>query len=217
VNPYQTFSDLLFTCVDGPKTDVVNTVIDRFNQPDKWSTRDANGMSILQYFVKDTEGIVSLPYIDKAERDTTKPNRIVFWEPRVRPGTTVLMGLFHDGLSHSIFRLSEYSPYTWINIRIYNDIDYPGCFFDYYADHRKTQRRLMACKDEKGWEFVHRGPVQFFENVAYYSKRMIKDRLNREIITEYLEKLGYAVSNEGFWETTTSASLLWQERPSVKT
>jgi len=190
----------------------VNTVLTGFNEPDQWSPRDASGTPIVQYFAKDVEGEFSLPYVDTAERDTTKPARIIFWEPRIRPGTTVLMGRFHDGLSHSIFALSESSPYTWINIRIYDDVDYPGCFFDFYANRRTTQRILMACKDEKGWDFVQDGPAQSFENTAYYSRRQIKDRLNREIITEYLEKLGYMVGHEGFWETTASASLLWQER-----
>jgi hypothetical protein len=91
--------------------------------------------------------------------------------------------------------------------QVYN----PG-FFDYYADHRKVLRTVMACKDEEGWDFVQEGPVQPFENPDYYARRMKKDRLNREIITEYMEKLGFSIAQDGFWETDVPAHFLWQVR-----
>jgi len=103
----------------------------------------------------------------------------------------------------------------WINVRIYKDPHYPGCFFDYYADHRRIRRRLMASKDEAGWDFAQEGPVQSFENPAHYTKRMVRDRLNREIITEYLEKLGFMITQEGFWATDKPAHFLWHERPQM--
>ena len=215
MNPYQTFSDVLFTCIDGPKAEIVNLVLERFNRPNKWSPADVDGTPIIQYFAREVDSVV-LPYADRAESDTRKPMSIVFWEPRNRPGATVMMGLFHDGLSHSVFRLSEHSERTWINVRIYEDSKYPGCFFDFYSGRRAAQRRLMACTDEKGWEFLANGPVQSFENTSYYSRQLIEDRLNRAIITEYLEKLGYMVREDEFWATTLPASVLWQERPAIE-
>jgi hypothetical protein len=97
-------------------------------------------------------------------------------------------------------------------VRIYDDLDYPGCFFDYYADHKKTARRLMSCKDEEGWDFAQEGPVQSFENRSYYSRRLKKDRLDRQIVTEYLQKLGYMIAQDGFWQTDRPAHFLWQDR-----
>jgi hypothetical protein len=215
MNPYTAFSDLLFTCVNGPKAEIVNTVLAGFNEPNQWSLRNAQGDPIVQYFAKDTPLEFSLAYIDHAERDTTKEQRVVFWEPRIHPGKTAFMGAFHDGMSHSVFSLSPGSPYTWVNVRLYDDPAYPGCFFDYYADHRKVLRRLMACKDEEGWDFAQQGQIQPFENPDYYSRRAKKDRLNREIVTEYMEKLEFMIAHDCFWETDKPASFLWQERPNV--
>ena len=119
-------------------------------------------------------------------------------------------------MSHSIRCLSRESVREWISLRIYDGPDYPGCFFDYYADQRNVLRRLMASKDEEGWDFAQEGSVQPFENPDYYKRRLIKDRLNREIITEYMEKLGFDISRDIFWESTKPAQLLWQDRSNVR-
>jgi hypothetical protein len=216
MNPYSEFSDLLFTCVDAPPRDVVDGMLAGFNEPNQWSPRDPLGDPIVQYFVKETKHDISLAYVNVAERDTTRPQRVIFWEPRIHPGKTVFMGVFHDGMSHSAFRLSQNSPHTWINVRIYDDFDYPGCFFDYYADHRRIQRRVMACKDDEGWDFAQEGPVLPFENPSYYRSRLKKDRLNREIITEYMKKAGFKIAEEGFWQTDQPARILWQQRPNAQ-
>jgi len=240
VNAYNSFSELLFTCVNGPKKEIVNLMLTAFNKPTPSDVEQAllagakevqvieNGApkvyrcgdalpprnSSIQYFAKEVPLDFSLGYVDYAERDTTKEQRMVFWEPRLHPATTAFMGCFSDGIECSRFSLD--SPFTWVSVRIYNDPDYPGCFFDYYADHRKVLRRLMACKDEEGWDFAQEGSVQPFENPDYYGKRLKKDRLNREIITEYMERLGYMIAQDGFWETDKPAYFLWQERPKVQ-
>jgi hypothetical protein len=170
----------------------------------------------IQYFAKEVPLDFSLAYVDIAEQDTTKEQKVVFWEPHLYPATTVFMGIFHDGMSHSVWSASQDSPYTWINVRIYNDPEYPGCFFDYYADHRNVLRRLMAYKDEDRWDFGQEGPIQPFENPGYYARRLKKDRLNREIITEYMKQLGFLIAQDDFWETDKPAHFLWQERPRNK-
>ena len=207
MNPYIAFSDILFTCIDGPINTVSDTVVSAFNEPSPWVSN-----SPIRYFVKEVVHDVNLAYSIHAERDTTKLQRIVFWEPRLYPGKTFLMGRFHDGLSHSIFRVSKASDYTWVNVRMYNDPDYPGVFLDYYAKRRTIMRRLMSCKDEAGWDFVQDGPLQTFERPAYYSRRAKQDRLNRDILTEYLGEIGYDVLENDCWKSDIPARLLWQER-----
>ncbi len=240
MNPYRAFSQLLFTCVDAPPTEIVNTVLAGFNAPVLSNVEQAfregakevqiheEGVSkvykpgdslpprktSIQYFAKEVPLDFSLAYVDHAEQDTTKEHRILFWEPRVCPSTTAFMGAFDDGMCHSVWSLSQDSPNTWINVRIYDNAEYPGCFFDYYSDYRKVLRRLMACRDETGWDFALQGPIQLFENAGYYARRLKRDRLNREIISEYMESLGYLIAQDAFWETDKPAHFIWQERPS---
>jgi hypothetical protein len=78
MNPYTDFTDLLFTCVDGPKAEVVATMLAGFNEPDRWSPRDHKGEAIVQHFTKETKHDFSLAYIDQAERDTTQAQRVLF-------------------------------------------------------------------------------------------------------------------------------------------
>jgi len=217
MNVFNRFSDVLFTCVDAPPATVADTFLSAFNKPNESSPRDEHGMPIIQYFTKQVEQIEPLPYQDKADRDTRKTKRIVFWEPVARPGTTVLMGRSHDGLNYSVYRLSQHSPFTWINVRVYDDLDYAGCCLDFYSDHRKTMRRVAALYDEDGWTFNQEGEVQPFENVSYYSRNAIRERLNREIVVEYMAKNGCVVTDDDFWEAAGPAVLLWQERPPKKT
>jgi hypothetical protein len=213
MNPYATFAELLFTCVDGPIAEVVETVLTGFSTPNQWSRRDAQGQVIRQYFVRPTVHDISAAYVNKAEKSGTVPRRIIFWEPIGHPNKTVMMGHHADGMAHSVFRLSEDSPYTWINVRIYDNPTYPTCCFDYYSNHRRTERRLAASMQEDGWHFIEKGPVQPFENPAYYARHQIQDRLNREIVTEYMRKLGFNIEQEAFWCSEKAGYFLWQERP----
>ncbi len=230
MNPYKSFSELLFTCVDTAQAKVVALMLAGLNKPQPTYLEQLTNMPgvrevrvygqistslhnfTVRYFSKETRLDFSLAYIKEAEINTTKPLHIVFWEPRIHLGKTVFMGNFRDGLSHMVFASSPDNSYTWINVRIYDDPDYPGCVFDYYSDHRNILRRVMACKDEQGWDFAQEGSIQPFENPGYYERRLKKDRLNRQIITEYMERLGYMIASDGFWETTKPATFLWQER-----
>jgi hypothetical protein len=215
MNPYLSYSDLLFTCVNDQKETIAEAVLTAFNEPDQWSARNEDGDPITQYFLKETKFDISLAYINEAERDGTQPARILFWEPRIHPGTTVIMCAFSDGLAYSVFRLSESSPHAWINVRIYKGGEYPGCFFSYYADNRKTERVVQAYKEDE-WIFFQKGPAQSFENLDYYTRRLKRDRLNREIITEYMERLGIMIREDCFWQTDRPALFLWQERPNQR-
>ena len=47
----------------------------------------------------------------------------------------------------------------------------------------------MAIKEDR-WTFIQQGHPLPFENIDYYNKRRMKDRINFEIIKEYLLKLG---------------------------
>jgi hypothetical protein len=208
MNPYKSYSELLFTCVDGPQAEVVEVVLAGLNEPDEWTHPET------RFHAKEIHHDITLAYVDKAERDSTVPHRVVFWEPRNCPGCTVFMGHHSDGMSHSVFRLSEDSPRQWINVRIYESKQdpYPAYFFSYFAKHRAIRREIAACKDDRGWAFFEKGPVQPFENTNYYAARLKKDRLTRAIITEYMEKLGFMIRDDDFWTTDCPTHFLWLQR-----
>ncbi len=187
-----------------------------FSKPDKWTSYDEKGIPITQYFVRDVEGPLALPYQDNAERSSKMLRRIVFWEPSLHPGTTICVGNGSDGLTFPASRFSRRSSYTWVDVRSYKGETYPGCMLEYFSDNGSLHRTIAAAFAEDGWEFIQGGPVQPFENSEYYSRRTIKDRLTLPIITEYMAKIGYRIDADAFWEAKGTATLLWQERRDVK-
>lgn len=161
MNPYADFSDVLFTCVDAPHSEIANTMLEGFNRPEVSNAEELLSMEGVNevrvfaegvpkiyrrgdpmppkirsshYFLKEVALDFSLAYVNHAERDGTKTHRVILWEPRLHPGTTVVMGRFHDGMCSSVSAFSIDNPHSWVNVRIYDDADYPGSFFEYYAD-----------------------------------------------------------------------------------
>ena len=85
--------------------------------------------------------------------------------------------------------------------------------FDYFNDYRPVTRQLGAAHsyEDRKWIFCQEGPVQPFENADYYTRRRIKDRFNREIITEYMLKIGYDITHDDFWTTVQTAWVVWTD------
>lgn len=59
-----------------------------------------------------------------------------------------------------------------------------------YGFTKQGMRIVHNIKTEDKWKFDQEGEPLAFEDVRNYRKRMIKDRLNRELIFDYMQKLG---------------------------
>ena len=65
----------------------------------------------------------------------------------------------------------------------------PGCFEFQYISHDGKERIIYALEEDR-WVFYEEGEPLSFENTDYYKRRIIKKRINNEIILEYLSKCG---------------------------
>ena len=61
-------------------------------------------------------------------------------------------------------------------------------------------------RDDDGWEFFQKGEPQPFEENDLYDKRIIRQRLDQEIIVRYLRRVGWDIAKRSFWESDTEAS-----------
>ncbi len=216
MNPYKSYPVLLFTVVRARVSVVVDGVLTCLNSPE-----DLTPFGILgsgpQCVASSVRFDISLAY-EKNPENCSVPLRILFWEPLNCSGNTVCMANHSDGMSHTVSRLAQELPYTWINIRIHAGPSHPASFFDYYADGGRVVRSISSYVDEDGWIFFQEGPVQSFENKSYYHRRLKKDRLNRAIITEYMAKLGFNIQEDAFWKASGGqAFLLREERSKLRT
>jgi hypothetical protein len=76
----------------------------------------------------------------------------------------------------------------------------------------ETVRFVRAMKGDTRWEFFEKGPPLWFEDVEHYKSRNVKDRLNPEVIAEYLARVGVASLEVGFWtDSSKAANYIFEE------
>jgi hypothetical protein len=207
MNPYHTFSELNFSWVNARPDQVSAVVLKCYNRPAASSLMDENGQPIPDFFLTQ-EATLSLPYFDVPV--VSAPHKMVFWEPQNCRGTTVCM----DATPGGPIELARESPFRWIGCVIAERPPFPGCTFDDVQG--EIRRGLAAIKESGGWVFHSWGPVQPYEDTAYYTRRLIKDRLNRQVITDYLQRLGADISDERFWQTDEPVFVVRKkERPKM--
>ena len=54
-------------------------------------------------------------------------------------------------------------------------------------------------------EFYQEGELLPFENSGYYRRRRKKDRINPDIIVEYMSALGWDILDDNFWRSNKEA------------
>jgi hypothetical protein len=193
MNPYQTFTQLVFTWLKAPPDHAAKIVLDYLNKPGAWSRRDKSGCVLPAYSLV-TLPELALPYVDAPS--PSAPHTFVLWEPKNAPATAACM----RARSGPPFELRNHASLRCIGVNISDrSLPYPSCSFQYAEGD--ASRSLAALKEERGWVFEAYGPPQQFENPEYYKRRLIEDRLNREIITAYMKRLGANISDDMFWQT----------------
>lgn len=69
---------------------------------------------------------------------------------------------------------------------------------EFSAKRGTKLRDVLAIHDEGRYQFRQTGEPEWFERIEHYECRKIKDRLNRNVICEYLERMG--IDPEGTFE-----------------
>lgn len=112
-----------------------------------------------------------------------------WWQSRLYPDFVFLSSNRVDGLQTGCYSIQKYLKCDCINWSISNgDIPYPKNHFEFIGADGK-ERVVIAIKEEK-WSFYEDGTPLLFEDVEFYKARRVRDRLNIDIITMYLKRLG---------------------------
>ena len=64
----------------------------------------------------------------------------------------------------------------------------------FYFSNSNLEERLIQAYKEDRWIFYEEGKPLSFENLDYYKRRRITDRLNNNIIREYMIQLGIDIN-----------------------
>ena len=198
-NAIDIFSFFTFACFKCTFTEIVNALEDVCCKP--------NGNYKLEYrkFAFDLYEVQPLPggvHLAKS----------YFFKPKVKADICVMFSNCSDGWYTlvNVLSIKLQCDVCLFSITAPDVLD--GAFNGFrYIRGGNPIRTVYAMQDPR-WVFYEEGQKQWFENTAInYQMRMIKKRMNKEILISYCERLGFDIINPMFWQC--EQSVLLEELP----
>lgn len=146
---------------------------------------------------KDYKGVINEYYIQQYNAPHAQ---FILYAPKNNPNTTIMYANIIDGYVNLIKYVAKKCKIEYYNISIYDGTSQmmEAYHFHYYSS---TRHRHILCYQDPRWVFYEEGEPLEFEKVELYKSRLKKNRLNKEIILEYLNYLGWNIVDENFWST----------------
>lgn len=151
-----------------------------------------------------------LLYVDMPEKPILGGRhfpRAVFFVPKNSEGKTIMISNYSDGwitLGNIISNESKTSNY---NFKLSKDENLINSLI--YWDNGQNKRVVYTMKDSQ-WVFYEQGIPLWFEDTNNYNKRLIKNRLNYEILVSYCEKMDLKILSEDFFKSDKEAVYIEQ-------
>lgn len=128
-------------------------------------------------------------------------DRFIIWEPVGFKSCSVFYSNFLDGWYTLLFNLAMDYKEEIFNICL-DEVENKGVMGFYYFKNGK-ERIARTLYDNK-WTFFERGEMLPFEKKEYYKRRKIIERVNNEILNEYLQELDVDIKNKSFYNSNAS-------------
>ena len=143
------------------------------------------------------KGVINEYYI---QQYNAPKQQFVLFSPKSNPHTTIMYANIMDGYVNLIEFVAEKCGMEYYNISICDGTSQmmEAYHFHYYSS---AGCRHILCYQDPQWVFYEEGEPLEFENVELYKLRLKKKRLNKEIILQYLNHLGWNLWDENFWHT----------------
>jgi hypothetical protein len=160
-----------------------------------------------------SSGSFRLPFEREPQYSGTHDVDAVFFTTRAAPGYIAFMANLQDGWSSLAHVISAQLPGRVLVCALAMPTHaYPANSM-HILEGGETMRLVRAMKDDPRWEFYEEGEVQTFENAAYYTRRYTRDRVNHQIMVEYLNKLGIRIDDPQFWQVEGEVLHVHKSRP----
>lgn len=124
----------------------------------------------------------------------------IIWQPNNNNAYSVFITNMSDGWPTLLNCYQEIykSEILFITMTI-KSVDFePMNCFEYFKGRR---HRLIQVSRDNRWQFIEEGKALGFENEEYYKRKKIANRLDKEIIIEYLKSNGIEIDNAIFWSS----------------
>lgn len=161
----------------------------------------------LRYYFENSDRIYKITEISDfdlsehpKEQYYNAPRKIYLFSPLTNENQVVMVTNAQDGLNALTHHISSKLGIFSYNFSMSSKEDEEPKNELLLIENGKIKRVIQAMKDEK-WVFYQEGTMLDFENPDHYKKRMVKDRLNKEILIQYAQKIGFDVLNNDFWRS----------------
>lgn len=171
-----------FTVFFSSISDVVSKGLDRFE------ILESDAIDVKQIFDSEFD-----------ERIYNAPSRRIIYTPKSKTDITVFATNMVDGADSNIYVLNKLIKGESISFSMsLPDEEYKLYRFNYYRNGESI--RYVRSMHDPRWVFYEYGELLSFEDSKFYAQRMIKKRMNREILISYASKLDLDICNEKFWQ-----------------
>lgn len=156
----------------------------------------SEGWEIRGVTVDANTNILTLLDLSVSTYNQTETN--IIWEPRNSQGTTIFRTTSESCHSPLFNHLANTGIECYL-IRICNHRGHAAYDFERRKGDKKSVRCIQYIQDYPRSEFYMEGEPLLFENKDYYFRRRKKDRINADIILEYMNALGWNMIDDSFW------------------
>ncbi|MDP9601783.1 UNVERIFIED_ORG: hypothetical protein J2W38_001569 [Variovorax paradoxus] len=148
--------------------------------------------------------VAAAPFAFPSQSYIGEGSTMLLWVPEAAPHLTAFMP--HAASSDYFFR-SYCTRFLFDVAEVRStspQAEDPINSFEVDADG-KPRRMVRAMKDDR-WDFFQEGSPFGFERTERYASRLVRDRLTRDMVLDYLEAWGAPVRDEAFWRTNVPAA-----------
>lgn len=148
-------------------------------------------------FIDGHKGAINEYYIQQYNAPRVQ---FILYTPISCPHTTIMCANIMDGYINIVKYVSKKYGMKYYNVLISDGRSkwMEAYHFHYYSP---LKTRHILCYQDPQWVFYEEGEPLEFENVELYKSRLKKNRLNKEILLQYLNCLGWNIMDENFWHT----------------
>lgn len=112
------------------------------------------------------------------------------WESEKYPNKIFLISNYEDGLYTFCNIIHKHVGKNFIMCSLSNEAKMDNPFYQFYFSNMNFEERKIMAYEEDKWIFYEEGSPLDIEDENNYKNRVIKKRLNSDIIVEYLNKIG---------------------------
>jgi hypothetical protein len=129
--------------------------------------------------------------------------KVYFFSPKNYKDICVMFSNYSDGLSSLVYQITFELKITAYCFRI-TVIDSFETLNSFACVSNGDEIRTVYTMRDPRWVFYSQGEIQWFEDVEFYKRKIIKTRLNKDILISYCVKLGFDITDDEFWESDQS-------------